>query len=117
MAVEHRQLLFLTRNSANVRFLGIALYLVCAEKQRVQRVKIGYRSYSGCTQECEAANEQNMGIVDILVCRQEKRQTDSFWVSRRNWFASQVTEEAHSHWVSHGRWLPPSHHSRNRVYR
>lgn len=69
MAVEHRQLLFLTRNSANVRFLGIALYLVCAEKQRVQRVKIGYRSYSGCTQECEAANEHQLGIGDILVCR------------------------------------------------
>ena len=31
MAVEHRQLLFLTRNSANVDVMGIVVHLVCAE--------------------------------------------------------------------------------------
>lgn len=31
MAVEHRQLLFLTRNSANEFWVGIVCFLVCAE--------------------------------------------------------------------------------------
>lgn len=58
-----------------------------------------------------------MGDALVLVCRQEKRQTFEQWVSKVLWFVSRVTEEAHGHWVSHGRWLPPSCYSRNRVYR
>ena len=117
MAVEHRQLLFLTRNSANVRLMGIAVHLVCAEKQRVQRVKIGYRSYSGCTQECEAANGTSLGNVQTLVCRQEQRQARGPRVSPYHWPISRVTEEASRDWVFALQMASSKHYSRNRVYR